>query len=137
MTEQNPSGNRWEPLAGPDVAATDVGGAEPTGPEVPAPHPADHEASAPRSSSLTRSRIVAAGAIGALLLSGGIGGYALGQAHEGGSDTAVPGGFAGDDRGEDHGPGRLDHDDAGFDGGRGGPVQSGPGGTTPDQGAPS
>lgn len=127
MTEQSPSGNRWEPLTGSEASETEVPATY-----VPLDH-VDEPAPEPRSPFLSRSRLAVAGVVGALLLGGGIGGYALGQVHHDSSDSAIPGGFQGDD----HGPGRFDHEDAGFDGDHGAPGQTTPGGTAPGQGAES
>ena len=92
------SGNRWEPSDQPAHAASPAGS-----PLEPVAEPAA------RAAWLSRARAVVAGGAAAVLLAGGLGGFAVGRATAGGSDDRVdqqggPAGFDQDGDGRDVGP---------------------------------
>ena len=113
MTDQTPgsSGNRWEPTDQPTSQPSGQPGEQPLGqPTGPGPEYAEPVARAPW---LTRTRKVVAAGAAAVLLAGGIGGFALGRAAAGGDDqdplnrqSDQRGGPAGFDRDRD-GDGRV------------------------------
>ena len=121
MSEQDtpPSGSRWEPTPGqPDDTPTSEPAAHPAPPMVPSSGSAerlDSETPAPPARVRNRGRAAMAGAGLALLLGGGLGGFAIGHAvagdagdgGTGGTGVAsVPDGFGcgpGDDDGDHHG----------------------------------
>jgi hypothetical protein len=114
--EPDHSGNRWEPAD----AQAEQGNDEPAAAATP---------SASRTSRFTPARAVVAGVAAAVLLLGGVGGFAAGRATAGDEEWDGPGdhqqvgfppggaGFPGDRDGDD-GPGFGERDDDGDDDGR-------------------
>jgi len=106
------SGNRWEPTEPTEPPAD-----QPTNQETSEPAPAQlgwvppsvpeyaaAEPPAPRTPLLTRARLAVAGGAAAVLIAGGVGGYALGHGSADGGDDR--GRFDGQGVPSDHGPGQ-------------------------------
>src|SRR4051812_24884049 len=84
------SGNRWEPAPG-SYNPTDAPAGEMTDPTQPIKQPAQRAAAAQGRRPRAVRRAGLAGAVAALFLGGGAGGYAL--AHVSGDDGFAPAGF--------------------------------------------
>jgi len=101
--ETPPSGNRWEPTdpppeqTTPEPAPAQLGWVPPSVPEYDAAPP-------PQTPRRTRARLAMAGGAAAVLLAGGVGGYALGHGSAGNGDDQ--GRFDRQGVPSDHGPGQ-------------------------------
>jgi hypothetical protein len=126
VSEQDHSGNRWEPTD-PEAAPTADAPPHPpsTSPSASAPPPADGTPGPRLRDRVNRTHAGLAGAGALLLLGGGVGGYFVGHA-TGSSDPArdVPGmrgpGFGGGHQGDGDGRGRFQPPSVGGQGGQDG-----------------
>jgi hypothetical protein len=115
--EPDRSGNRWEPTDAPVEPGNEPGNEGTTAAIPPSS----------RASTFTRARAVGAGVAAAVLLVGGVGGFAVGRATAGEEEGQGPGdhqqvgfppggdGFHGDRDGDDDGRGFGEDDDGGGD----------------------
>jgi hypothetical protein len=123
MTEDNQgaSGNRWEPTEPPTTDTASQADADPAPPTSQVPVAAAAKPTE-RRPWLSRARTAVAGGAAAVLLVGGLGGFAIGRATAGTGDDLGRTGQQGVPTGFDR------EGDGGFTGGQDGQGQGGPGG---------